>query len=153
VSNSHGRLNPNFGDILYYATEGHSNHWAVQTSLNRRWGRGVQFQISYTYARTKDVQSDPLVVPGNTLVGNPASRLAASNLGTSPAFVRQFDPSFDFGNSDFDQRHNLVLNFIAQMPRFSGWRKLLGSWQAAGVVGIRSGFPITVVAPTVFTVG
>jgi len=151
--NPHGRLNVNFGDVLYYATEGHSNHWAIQTSLNRRWNRGVQFQISYTYARTKDVQSDPLVVPGDTLAGNPSSRLAASNLGTSPAFVRQFDPSADFGNSNFDQRHNLVLNFVAQMPRFSGWRKVAGNWQAAGIVGIRSGFPFTVVAPPSFTIG
>jgi hypothetical protein len=143
--NPHGRLTQNFGDVLYYATQGHSNHVGLEASLNRRWSRGLQIQISYTYARTQDVQSDPLIVPGST-ASNPAARLAASNLGAVSAFTREFDPSADFGNSNFDQRHNLVLNWVAQPPHFSRWGGLLNGWQIAGIVGIRSGFPFNVFA-------
>ncbi len=146
-ANPHGRFNPRYGDMLYYATQGHSNHYAIEAALDRRWSKGVQFQLSYTYARSKDVQSDPLIVPGQTGSSGLSSRLAASNLGNSPSFFRQFDPSKDYGNSDFDQRHNLVLNFVAQAPHFSGWAKLLNGWQISGLVGVRSGFPFTVMVP------
>ena len=152
-SNPHGRFNPSYGDIIYYAGEGHSNHVAIETSLNRRWSHGLEFQISYTYARTKDVQSDPLILPGSSAPGNPTSQLASSNLSFIPVFTHQFNPSADFGNSDFDQRHNLVMNFIAQAPRFSGWGRLLSGWQASGLVGIRSGFPFSVLACPSFVAG
>jgi len=144
LRNPYGRFNPEHGEIGYQGNQGHSDHLALQMSLNRRWSYGVQFQVSYTYSRTKDVQSDPFVGPGSA--GDPTSRLASSSLGIVPGFVRQFDPGASYGKSDFDQTHNLVLNFIAQAPRFPGWRGLLGSWQAAGLVGIRSGFPFSVIS-------
>jgi hypothetical protein len=152
-ANPHGRSNPRFGDILYYSTQGVSRHIAIQTSLTRRWNRGAQFQISYTYARTKDEQSDPFIVPGITTPGDLSSRLAASNLGESAALEVQYTPSISYGNSDFDQRHNLVVNFVAQLPRFKRFGWLLGGWQAAGLVGVRSGFPFSVAINPPFTPG
>jgi hypothetical protein len=142
--NRFGRFNPEHGDIGYHGNQGYSDHLALQVSLNRRWSQGVQFQISYTYSRTRDVQSDPFVGSGSA--GDPTSRLASSSLGAVPGFVRQFDPGASYGNSAFDQTQNLVLSFIAQAPGLSGWRRLLGSWQAAGLVGIRSGLPFSVIS-------
>lgn len=144
LQNPYGRFNPKHGEISYHGNQGHSDHLALQVSLNRRWSYGVQLQVSYSLSRTKDVQSDPFVGAGSA--GDPTSRLASSNLGIVPGFVRQFDPGASYGNSDFDQTQNLVLNLIAQAPRFPGWRGLLGDWQAAGLVGIRSGFPFSVVS-------
>ena len=87
--NPHGRSNPAQGDIVYYAPQGHSNHIAIQAELRSRFSHGLQFQASYTYARTKDVQSDPLVLP---IAGTPTA-VAASNLGYAPIFFRESDPS------------------------------------------------------------
>jgi hypothetical protein len=146
--NPHGRFNPDHGDIIYYAPQGHSNHIAIQAEVRSRFTHGLQFQASYTYARTKDVQSDPLVLP---ISGSPA--LAASNLGYTPIFFRESDPNADYGNSDFDQRHNLTLNFVIETPRIEHLRWLTNRWQAAGLVGVRSGFPFSVVSFSDFVPG
>ncbi|MGH9785409.1 MAG: hypothetical protein ACRD88_14620, partial [Terriglobia bacterium] len=105
----------------------------------------VQFQVSYTYSRTRDMQSDPLVQPGLASQRNVSRDLANSSFfQITTAFTRQFDPRADYGRSDFDQAHNFVFNAVAQSPRFNGWRRFLGGWQAATLLGIRSGFPFSV---------
>ena len=73
-------------------------------------------------------------------------RLAEVPLFKEPdvAFVRQFDAAGDYGHSDFDQRHNLVFNFIAQIPPGLGVPGIFSGWQAAAIAGFRSGFPFTV---------
>ena len=140
-----GRYNPDFADISYRANQGLSNFLALEASLNRRWSSGVQFQVSYTYSRTRDMQSDPLVQPGLS-----SQKTATSNLASDAffqitnGFTRQFDPRADYGRSDFDQTHNLVFSSVAQSPRFNGWLRFLSYWQAAALVGIRSGFPFSV---------
>ena len=140
-----GRYNPDFGDISYRANQGLSNFLALEVSLNRRFSGGVQFQVSYTYSRTRDMQSDPLVQPGLS-----AQKSATSNLASDAffqiksGFTRQFDPRADYGRSDFDQTHNLVFSSVAQSPRFNGWLRFLSDWQAAALLGIRSGFPFSV---------
>lgn len=52
----------------------------------------------------------------------------------------------DRGNSDFDQRHNLVLYSTWQLPEVgSRWvRALTQDWQFAQLAAFRSGFPFTV---------
>ncbi|MGH9783159.1 MAG: TonB-dependent receptor [Terriglobia bacterium] len=140
-----GRFNPDYGDISYRANQGLSNFLALEIGLNRRWSQGVQFQVSYTYSRTRDMQSDPLVQPAGSAPRTGFQNLTNDTLyQVKTAFTRQFDPRADYGRSDFDQRHNLVFNAVAQSPRFNGWRRFLGDWQAATLVGIRSGFPFSV---------
>ncbi len=56
------------------------------------------------------------------------------------------DPGADYGSSDFDQRHNLVLHLIAETPRRSGLAGLLSRWQFATVAGFRSGFPFSIIS-------
>ena len=101
--------------------------------------------MSYTYSRTRDVQSDPLgrrAEQGGELGASLAD--IEFFFKTASWFTRQFDPSADYGRSDFDQPHNLVFNFVAEAPKFRGWRRPLGAWQVAAIAGFRSGFPFTV---------
>ena len=143
--NTNGHYNPDQPEISYRANQGHSDYVALGVGLNRRWSKGVQFQVSYTYSRTRDVQSDPL---GRRAAqgGERGGSLADVNFFFSRAslFTRQFDPSADYGRSDFDQPHNLVFNVVAEAPKFHGWRRPLGAWQVAAIGGFRSGFPFTV---------
>jgi len=144
AENPTGRFNPNQPRISYRANQGHSDYAALQVALNRRWNRGVQFQVSYTYSRTRDVQSDPLGRRA-TESRDRSKRLADSRFFEIASwFTRQQDPSADYGLSDFDQAHNLVFNVVAQSPQFGGWRRLFSNWQAAVLSGFRSGFPFTV---------
>ena len=88
----------------------------------------MQFQVSYTFSRTRDVQSDPFGRRASAEQER-ANRLADSSFfQIASAFARQFDPSADFGRSDFDQTHNLVFNVVAQAPQFQGWRRVLAGW-------------------------
>jgi len=140
-----GRYNADQGDISYRANQGLSNFLALEVALNRRRSRGVQFQLSYTFSRTRDMQSDPLVQPGLSAQRRASRDLAdTSFFQISTAFTRQFDPRADYGRSDFDQSHNLVFNAVAQIPSVAGWPRFLRGWQAAALAGIRSGFPFSV---------
>jgi hypothetical protein len=92
------------------------------------------------------VQSDPLGHSTNTDFADRIGRLSDFSpfLSNHPAFVRQFDAQGDYGNAAFDQRHNLVFNFIAQIPQQLGVPSIFVGWQAAAIAGFRSGFPFTV---------
>jgi len=144
-ANPHGRFNPDYGVIAYYGNQGTSDHAGLEVSVNRRWRQGSQLQVNYTFARSRDVQSDPLVLPGATGSSNPLTRqLGASTLGFVPLFIRQFDPRADFGESDFDQTHNLIVNGVMLVPRLQGLGLPLGNWQVSGILGVRSGLPFSV---------
>ena len=143
--------NPDLPNISYRANQGHSDYVALGVGLNRCWSKGVQFQVSYTYSRTRDVQSDPLgrrAARGTERRGS----LVDTDVFFNPTswFTRQFDPSADYGRSDFDQPHNLVFNVVAEAPKFHGWRRLLGGWQVATIAGFRSGFPFSVITGETF---
>ncbi len=142
--NVNGRYNPNQPEISYRGNQGLSDYLALEVGLNRRWSKGVQFQVSYTYSRTRDVQSDPLGRRASEAQDR-SKRLADSSFfQLASGFTRQFDSRGDWGRSDFDQAHNLVFNLVAQAPRFAGWRRLLSAWQAGVLAGFRSGFPFSV---------
>ena len=146
-NNLGGWFNPGQPDISYRGNQGHSDYVSVQFSLNRRWSRGVQLQASYTYSRSRDVQSDPLTgrasqqQQGARRLSDPTSFFLAGS-----GFTRQFDPSSDYGRSDFDQTHNFVFNLVGQVPKVGRIPRFFSGWQAGAIAGFRSGFPFSVFA-------
>jgi hypothetical protein len=71
-----------------------------------------------------------------------------SSNSSGGTFSRQFDSSADRGNSDFDQRQNLVFYSIWDLPTPLHLRRLFGGWKIAQMAAFRSGFPFSVYAPT-----
>ena len=45
---------PGYGNITYYENGGLSNYNALQVAVNRRFTRGLQFGVAYTYSKTMD---------------------------------------------------------------------------------------------------
>jgi hypothetical protein len=142
--------NPDLGNIAYRSGEGISDYNALTAVARYRAGR-KQFQISYTWSHTIDEQSEPLA--GDFL------NLLFTKLG--PADARSEFAAFslpgntrgDRGNSDFDQRHNLVFLSIWDLPALfnrskAGW--LLRDWRFAQLAAFRSGFPYSVRQPVGF---
>ena len=121
--------NPQVLEIQALTNQGASDYLALQTSVLKRFSQGLQFQVSYTWAHAIDNQGDPLV--------------SAQTL--RPGFQVEADAAGDRGNSDFDQRHNLIFHGLWQTPRYAG-KRWLGGWQFAGIAGYRTGFPLTVVS-------
>lgn len=136
--------NPNLPVIFYRANQGDSDYAGLQM-LARYRARAVQFQAAYTWSHSIDNQSTPLAGDFFDLA---FVRLTSGQAYEAPAaFTIQGDSRGDRGSSDFDQRHNLVLYAIANLPqpRGAGWWKWIArDWRVATLESFRSGFPYTV---------
>jgi hypothetical protein len=139
---SGARLNPNLPEIVYRSNSGSSDYLALGARATYRT-HGEHVQVSYTYSHSIDNQSDPLLGEFQGLTAQSSTR------GIAAAFTRQFDSRVDRGNSDFDQRHNLVFYSILEIPGpKAGWlNQLFAGWQFSQLGAFRSGFPFTVVGP------
>jgi hypothetical protein len=124
--------------IDWFRSTGSSNYHSLQASFEKRFAKGLQFQASYTYAHSLDIASN-------------------ANLGPTQnnSDFRYFrNPQAEYGNSDFDVRHRLVLNSIYELPFGHGKHflgnasglanQVVGGWQVANIVSISSGNWFTV---------
>jgi len=128
-----------------WSSIGKSNYNALQASLRKQFGRGLQFDLNYTYSRSIDITSSAtrLGFSSSVNVGAPGTRL-----------VNAFDPNGRRGVSDFDTPHQLNADWIADLPfgkgrYFAGNAGTLldafvGGWQLSGLARWTSGFPFTV---------
>src|SRR6202022_2900013 len=123
-----GRYNPSLPDIAYRANQGFSDYNALTAVVRYRTSRGM-VQGSYTWSHAIDNQSDPLI--GDFFNLNFTSIQSTADSNGRSAFSVQFNPLADRGNSDFDQRHNLVLFSYWNLPTpfsASKARLLLRDW-------------------------
>lgn len=140
-----GRENPNLPDINYRANQGFSNYNALTIVTRYRWSRGY-LQGSYTWSHYIDNQSDPLT--GDFFDLSFTNIGSGAGAGGQAAFTQQFNPNSDRGNSDYDQRHNLVLFSYWDLPMALQGTKfgiLFRGWILAGLAAFRSGLPYTVI--------
>lgn len=126
------RQNPAFGSIRLRVTDGNSSYNGLIAGLTRRFADGLQLQASYTFGKSVDEGS---ISAGSQDFGN----------GFQPRYG--FDRGDNRGPSDFDIRHNFVLNSSWELPfakTATGAAAALASgWQLGGVVTLRSGVPFT----------
>ena len=144
-STLNGSYNPNLNDISYRANQGHSDYNALTAVVRYRASRGF-IQASYTWSHSEDNQSDPLI--GDFFNLSFTQIQSASGTGGRSAFSQQFNARADWGNSDFDQRQNLVIFSYWNLPQpFSGSKfgVLFRNWTVAELAAFRSGFPYSVI--------
>jgi hypothetical protein len=145
--------NPALPEIAYRANQGFSDYNALTAVARYRASRGM-VQASYTWSHTIDNQSEPLL--GDFFNLDFASIQGASGSTGRAAFTEQFNPQVDRGNSDFDQRHNLVLFSYWNLPvPFAGskFAALFRDWTVAEMAAFRSGFPYTVFGTSTVAAG
>lgn len=139
--------NPNLLSIAYRANQGFSDYRALSATARYRGTRSL-WQISYTYGRAVDNQSEPLA---GDFFDLSFTRIAGGGRFGRAAFTRQFDSAGDRGNSDFDQRHNFIVFSVWDIPPLLEGAKLgwLGrGWKISQLAAFRSGFPFSVSAPS-----
>jgi hypothetical protein len=139
-----GRYNNNLGDIAYRANQGFSDYNAMTAVVRYRIPRGM-VQGSYTWSHSIDNQSDPLI--GDFFNLTFTSIQTGETSQQRSTFSEQFNPNSDRGNSDFDQRQNLVIFSYWNVPAPFAQSKaglLLRDWTMAGLAAFRSGLPYTV---------
>jgi hypothetical protein len=144
-----------FGPYAYFAEQydslaaissiGRSNYNGMNVTLRRRFADGIQFDINYTLAKSEDMGSQ---VERGSGFGN------FSNGGSTGFLVNSFDPELNYGTSDFDVRHQVNTNWLAELPFGQGKRygggagdvlnAVIGDWSVAGLLRWTSGFPFNV---------
>ncbi len=147
-STPQGRYNRSLPDTAYRAAQGSSDYNALAAVVRYQGSRGM-LQGTYTWSHVRDNQSEPLA--GDFFNLNFTQIQSAADSNGRAAFSRQFDPSSDRGNSDFDQRHNFVLSSYWNLPSplgNSGLGWLTRDWSVSGLAAFRSGFPYTVIGTT-----
>jgi len=128
------RTNPNWDSMGAFGTAaGNSWYNSLQFSLNKRLTGGLQFQSSFTWAKTMDETQGQ---------GGSDGGLG----GTS----QQSDPTHrevDRGLANFDSDLNWKFNAIYRLPEFpfsSGVvAKVLNGWWMSGILSVQGGVPFT----------
>jgi hypothetical protein len=125
-----------FQEPIVNKSIGNATYNSLQVGVNRQFKNGIQFQVNYTWAHAIDDAADPIVPAEN-------NRAIARN---------SFNLHEERGDSDFDLRHRIVGNFIAELPFGPGHAfmnhglagKVLGGWEFAGITQWQTGLPYTV---------
>jgi hypothetical protein len=133
VTNTTGRLNPNYGRLRVWENVNNSIYNSMQVSLTKQMSRGLQFAVHYTYGHAID--------NGSTWhSGATSSNHEGAGEGYS---YDQTMPRLDRGNSIFDIRHTLTMNYVYELPKFQNHGKVaaavLGGWQLNGTVSYHTG--------------
>ena len=111
-----------FGEIDYKTTGGNDNYNSLQTTLNRRFSRGLTLGAQWTYGHSI----------GNTAGSNEA------NTAMNP-----YNFGMDHGNNAFDVRHSANVSAMYELP-FARNNKYLGGWQLGGIMNGRTGLPMDI---------
>jgi outer membrane receptor protein involved in Fe transport len=137
------RVNQQWSSINTRGSNGFSHYNSMNVRLQSQNFRhtGLMLVANYTYAHSLDDLS-------STFSESAGASNGVGNLG----YLDPRNPRLDYGNSDFDIRHRLVVSTIWQEPFFKGgrgWeRQVLGGWSAIPVVTVRSGVPFSIVDST-----
>jgi hypothetical protein len=126
-------LDQRFGSVNEFRTDAGSHYTGLQTSATKQIG-GLTLQGNYTYSHCLDEVSN-------------GGLLAFSSLGILsplPGDLRR-----EYGNCDYDVRHNLSAFGVYEIPFHSSHeflRKILGNWQVSETAFLHSGLPFSVVS-------
>ena len=134
-------FNSQFSYLAAQSSIARANYDSLQLTLRKRWSQGYQFDVNYTLSESKDHGS--AVERGTIGLG-----------GYSGILLNPFTPDLQYSYSDFDIRHQVNMNWVADLPfgrdrRFGstvpGWlNQVIGGWQFAGIFRWTSGLPFNI---------
>jgi outer membrane receptor protein involved in Fe transport len=132
VINPNGRLNPNYLKLRVWENQVNSNYNSLQASVKRQMSRGLLFNVDYTYSHSID--------NGSTWHSGATT---ANGVGAGEGYTTSnTSPGLDRGDSIYDIRHRLVINYVYQLPgqNLKGAAgMLLGGWSYNGIWALQSG--------------
>jgi len=130
------------GTIDSFRSDTFSNYNSLQARVEKRASHGLQFEASYTYSHSLD----------------DASSASLGSLANGDFRDQRFS-QLEYGNSDFDVRHHLVVSYAWDLPFGKGKalagnasgivNQLIGNWQLAGIVSASTGNWFTITDPFV----
>ena len=121
----------NIPEAVLLANTGRSLYNSLQVNFLKRMSDGLQFNLSYTYSRSKDTSSAD---PGSTSGGGKPD---VPNVGFAVQ-GNQRDLDANYALSDFDRPHRFSGSFIYELPGFAKGFRL------SGFVQMQSGLPYSI---------
>ena len=80
----------------------------MQVSVRKRFSEGYQFDVNYTLGYAKD--------HGVAARGRRDVRATSTTAATPASCIDSWDPDKQYGNADYDVRHLVNMNWIADLP-------------------------------------
>jgi hypothetical protein len=118
---------PDLSGITEISSVGNSHFNSMQLSVRSTNWHGLTGQFAYTLGHSKDEMSFPR-----------NNRPTDNN-----------DIHADYGNADFDTRHNISGSLIYDIPPLGrAWPRLTKGWELATLLSYNTGFPFTVYTDT-----
>ena len=134
-ANPNTRLNTQYANINSRGNEGYSRYNALIVGLDGSNFRntGMQFTVHYTFAKAND---------------NLSSTFSEGAFNNNLGLTNPYDPTLDYGPSDYDVRHRFVSSLIWQLPfakNTDGMAKaLFDGWSVTSIFSARTGTPFTI---------
>jgi Carboxypeptidase regulatory-like domain len=119
---------PGFAGIGYIEDSGYANYNALQVAANRRYAKGLQYGIAYTWSKAMGI---------------------SDNDGGGLPIYRDYR-TYLYGKLGYDQTHVFVANYLYSLPNLSVFqgnrlsRGVFHNWEVAGITTLSSGFVQTV---------
>lgn len=124
-------------EAILLGNSAYSNYHSGQLTLSKRFSRGLQFNLAYTYSKAMDNSSAD---PGSTAGGGKPD---LPNVGfTSQG--NSFDTRANYATSDFDRTHRFSASYVYELPTFGSTSPLLSGWQLSGFFQMQSGAPFSI---------
>ncbi len=129
---------PQYGALSAFSTLGTSDYTSLQVTLRKQLRNGTSFDFNYTAGHSIDTASG-------------AQNTANTGNYGAPFIQNPFDLNANRGNSNFDIRHIVNVNFLADLPVGKGkmfmrdinrWgQAIIGGWSTTGIFRWASGLP------------
>lgn len=119
--------------LRWLTSDGNSWYHALQINAQKRFSRGLQMNIAYTFSKA---------------MGEGYGRNEGG--GAIPnSYQNPFNRAAEKTRYGFDFRHSAVINFLYELPTPGAFKSgpakfIFGGWQTNGIVVLRSGLPFSV---------
>jgi hypothetical protein len=135
-------INPGKGTVSGTQSNGRMMYNALQAVLQKAPGHGLQYQVSYTYAKCMTNNSG--------YYGTWSDARASST--ASPYWQNIYDPKAEWAPCYYDETHNLTSYAVYDLPfgkgkKFGGDMNkavdaVVGGWQVSPILTVHTGFPL-----------
>jgi hypothetical protein len=123
-------------------------------TLRRAASAGWGYDFNYTWGHSLDNASASESVTGTNTTGAVSATNPSGYYRTGAFLQNAFNPNASYGPSDFDARHTVAADFVAELQigkgkpflnTLNGWQnQIIGGWRVTGLVTYHSGNPLTV---------
>lgn len=132
----------NINQISGTESNGTQRYDALQATMQKKFGDGLQFQVAYTFSKAMTNSSGYYGSWGG------------QTTPTSPYWQNLYDGRSEWGPAFYDSKHILSSYAVYELPVGKGKKfganlhpvtnAVIGGWQVSGIFQARSGFPLTI---------